>query len=146
MGCRWQFTAYFNAKLFKIMVNFLNLKPVNWNFVKNQSNVRLFGFSLQPYLTLEQIPKYTERVHEMDFRKSGLHLVKNLLCNMILCKAKLSRGKTFTVFQPIVKVFPLNHLLCTVHDGHGLMHQESFPVNSVFYAQLRKFQKFCCIQ
>ena len=49
---------------------------------------------------------------------------------------KLSSGKTFAVFQPIMKVFPLIHLLCTVHDGHGLM---SFPVNSVFYAQPRKF-------
>ena len=56
--------------------------------------------------------------------------------------AKFSCGKTFAVFvdfQPIVKVFPLNHLLCTVHDGHGLMHRESFPMNSVFCAQLRKF-------
>ena len=50
---------------------------------------------------------------------------------VILYTAKLSSGKTFTVFkvfQPIEKVFPLNHLLCTVHDGHGLMHHESFPV------------------
>ena len=38
-------------------------------------------------------------------------------------------------FSPIAKVFPLNHLLCTVHDGLGLMHYESFPVNSVFCAQ-----------
>ena len=56
--------------------------------------------------------------------------------------AKLSRGKTFavfTVFQPIAKVFPLNHLPCTVHNGMGLMHRESFPVNSVFCAQPRKF-------
>ena len=53
--------------------------------------------------------------------------------------AKFSSGKIFTVFQLIAKVFPLNHLLCTVHDGHGLMHCESFPVNSVFCAQLRKF-------
>ena len=45
----------------------------------------------------------------------------------------------FCVFQPIAKVFSLNHLLCTVHDGHGLMHRESFPVNSVFCAQPRKF-------
>ena len=48
-------------------------------------------------------------------------------------------GKTFTVFQPIAKVFLLNHLLCTVHDGHGLMHCKSFPVNSVFCAKPRKF-------
>ena len=53
--------------------------------------------------------------------------------------AKLLSGKTFTVFQPIAKVFPLNHLLRTVHDGHGLMHRVSFPVNSVFCAQARKF-------
>ena len=45
----------------------------------------------------------------------------------------------FVVFQLIAKVFPLNHLLCIVHDGHGLMHCESFPVNSVFCAQPRKF-------
>ena len=45
----------------------------------------------------------------------------------------------FHSFQPITKVFPLNHFLCTVHDGHGLMHHESFPVNSVFYARPRKF-------
>ena len=51
-------------------------------------------------------------------------------------------GKTFVVFavfQPIVKVFPFNHLLCTVHDGQSLMHCESFPVNGVFCAQPRKF-------
>ena len=57
----------------------------------------------------------------------------------ILYTAKLSSGKTFAVFQPIAKVFPLNHLLCTIHDGYGLMHHESFPVNSVFCAQPRKF-------
>ena len=56
--------------------------------------------------------------------------------------AKLLRGKTFVVFavfQPIAKVFPLNHLLSITHDGRGLMHRESFPVNGVFYTQLRKF-------
>ena len=34
---------------------------------------------------------------------------------------------------------PLNHLLYTAYDGHSLMHRESFPVNSVFCAQPRKF-------
>ena len=53
--------------------------------------------------------------------------------------AKLLSRKTFAVFQLIVKVFPLNHLLCTVHDGYGLMYRESFPVNSVFCAQPQKF-------
>ena len=53
--------------------------------------------------------------------------------------AKLSRKKTFTVFQPIAKVFPLNHLPCTVHNGMGLMHHKNFPVNSVFCAQPQKF-------
>ena len=56
--------------------------------------------------------------------------------------AKLSRGKTFavfTVFQPIAKVFPLNHLPCTVHNGMDLMHRKNFPVNSAFCAQMRKF-------
>ena len=42
-------------------------------------------------------------------------------------------------FSQSLKVFPLNHLLCTVHDGHGLMHRESFTVNSVFSAQPQKF-------
>ena len=50
---------------------------------------------------------------------------------------KLSSRKTFAVFQPIAKVFPLNHLLCTVYDGHGLMHCKSFPVNSVPYGAKR---------
>ena len=56
--------------------------------------------------------------------------------------ANLSSGRTFAVFvdfQPITKVFPLNHLLCTVHDGHGLMHRENFLVNSVFCSQPQKF-------
>ena len=56
--------------------------------------------------------------------------------------AKLSRGKTFavfTVFQPIAKVFPLNHLPCTIHNDVDLMHCENFPVNSAFCAQPRKF-------
>ena len=44
-----------------------------------------------------------------------------------------------TDFQPITKVFPLNHLLRTVHDGHCLMHRESFPVNSAFCTQPQKF-------
>ena len=65
---------------------------------------------------------------------------QTLLC--IPYTAKLSRGKTFavfTVFQPIAKVFSLNHLPCTVHNGMDLMHRENFPVNSVFCAQPRKF-------
>ena len=56
--------------------------------------------------------------------------------------AKFLSGKTFTffvVFQSIAKVFPSNHLLCTVHDGHDLMHHKSFPVNSVCCAQPQKF-------
>ena len=56
--------------------------------------------------------------------------------------AKLSSAKNFAVFavfQPIAKIFPVNHLLCTVHDGNGLMHRKSFPVNNVFCAQLQKF-------
>ena len=64
-------------------------------------------------------------------------MVQNLLYTV-----KILSGKTFaifTVFQPIAKVFPLNHLLCTVHNGHDLMHRESFPVNSVFCAQPRSF-------
>ena len=63
--------------------------------------------------------------------------------------AKLSSGKTFTffaVFQSIAKVFPSNHLLCTVHDGHGLMHRKSFPVNSVFFVHNRKsFKSYALI-
>ena len=61
---------------------------------------------------------------------------------MIPYMAKFSSGKTFAVFavyQPITKVFPLNHLLRTVNDGRGLMHRKSFPVNIVFCAQLQKF-------
>ena len=57
---RWEYTAYYNAKIFKIAVNFseiitiqltsyLNLKPVNWNFVNNQLNVQSSSFSSQPY-------------------------------------------------------------------------------------------------
>ena len=56
--------------------------------------------------------------------------------------AKLSRGKTptvFAVFWPIVKIFPLNCLLCTVRNGMGLVHRKSFPVNGMFCAQSRKF-------
>ena len=45
--------------------------------------------------------------------------------------AKLLRVTVFAVFQLITKVFPLNHLLCIVHDGHGLMHHGSFPVNNL---------------
>jgi len=56
--------------------------------------------------------------------------------------AKLLRGRTFAVFavfQQIAKVFPLNQLLCTVHDYHSLMHCENFPVNSVICTQPQKF-------
>ena len=31
------------------LTGFLNLKPVNWNFVKNQLTVQLSNFSTQPY-------------------------------------------------------------------------------------------------
>ena len=44
----------------------------------------------------------------------------------------------FVVFKPIAKIFPLNHLLCTVHDGHGLINRKIFPVNSVFSARPQK--------
>ena len=54
--------------------------------------------------------------------------------------AKLSIRKTFMVFQPIVEVFPLNHLLYTLHEVHGLMHRKSFPVTSVFCAQPQKIR------
>ena len=43
--------------------------------------------------------------------------------------ANVLRAKTFAVsaiFQPIVKVFPVNHLLCAVHDGLGQMHHKKF--------------------
>ena len=53
--------------------------------------------------------------------------------------AKLLRGENFRGFQPIMKVFPLNHLLCTVHNGKGLMHRESFPVNSVLCTTAKVF-------
>ena len=51
-------------------------------------------------------------------------------------------GKTFavfTVFQPIAKVFPLNHLPCTVHNGMDLMNRENFPVNSVLCTTAKVF-------
>ena len=53
----------------------------------------------------------------------------------ILYMAKLF----FCGFLANRKSFPLNHLLCTVHNGLGLMHRKSFPVNSVLCAQSRKF-------
>ena len=56
--------------------------------------------------------------------------------------AKLSRGETFTVFtvfQPIAKVFPLNHLPCTVHNGMDLMSRENFPVNGVLCTTAKVF-------
>ena len=64
---------------------------------------------------------------------SKFNLVTQLVAEVycILYIAKLSSGKTFAVFQPIVKVFPLNHLLCTAHDGHGLMHHENFAVYGI---------------
>ena len=60
---------------------------------------------------------------------------------LYLIRQNFRGGKTFavfTVFQPIAKVFPLNHLPCTVHNGMGLMDRESFPVKGVFCAQPRK--------
>ena len=53
----------------------------------------------------------------------------------IIVYRKTFEGETFAVFtvlQSIAKVFPLNHLLCIVKYGHGLMHHKNFPVNSVF--------------
>ena len=38
-----------------------------------------------------------------------------------------------------MKVFPLNHLLYTAHDGIDLIHRERFSVNRVFCAQPQKF-------
>ena len=68
--------------------------------------------------------------------------IKKTIMGNVPYTAKRSSGKTFAffvVFQSIAKVFPSNHLLCTVHYGHGLIHRKSFPVNSVFYAQPQKF-------
>ena len=45
----------------------------------------------------------------------------------------------FHSFSADYENFPLKYLLCTVHDGHGLMRRESFPVNNVFCKQPRKF-------
>ena len=80
-------------------------------------------------------------MYRLNFRVIiAFSIIAVLQCLIVIpYMAKLLSGKTFAVFQPITKVFPLNHLLCTVHDGHGLMHCESFPVNSVFCAQPRKF-------
>ena len=49
----------------------------------------------------------------------------------MLYTANVCRGKIFAVFQPIAKVFPLNYLLCKVHDGIGPMRCESFHVNGM---------------
>ena len=70
-----------------------------------------------------------------------MSLVLHYVClhHCIPYMAKLLRRKSFAIFQSIAKVFPLNHLLYTVHDGLSLMHHESFPVNSAFWAQQRKF-------
>ena len=45
----------------------------------------------------------------------------------------------FCSFSADHESFPLESLAMYVHDGHGLMHRESFPVNSVFCAQPQKF-------
>ena len=48
--------------------------------------------------------------------------------------------KIFRGFSADLESFPLESLaVYTVHDGHGLMHRKSFPVNSIFCAQPRKF-------
>ena len=49
------------------------------------------------------------------------------------------RGEKLSRFLAYRKSFPLNHLLCTVHNGMDLMHRKSFPVNSVLCAQPQKF-------
>ena len=52
---------------------------------------------------------------------------------------KTFEGKIFRGFSADCESFPLNHFLCIAYDGHGLMHHESFPVNSAFCAQPQKF-------
>ena len=38
-----------------------------------------------------------------------------------------------------MKVLPLNHLLCIINNGMGLMHRESFPVNGVLCTTAKVF-------
>ena len=93
--------------------------------------------SMQRYVCAHKLASCACTMHIYTLLHTSMH-THNCICThtQIPYTVKLSSGKTFAVFQPIMKVFPLIHLLCTVHDGHGLM---SFPVNSVFYAQPRKF-------
>ena len=56
--------------------------------------------------------------------------------------SKTFEGENFHGFGGFLanrEIFPLNHLLCTVHNGMGLMHRKSFPVNSVFCVQPQVF-------
>ena len=72
--------------------------------------------------------------------------IQTFLSNCKYCIRKTFERKNFCVFRGFLanrESFPLNHLLCTLHNGMGLMHHESFPVSSVFCAQPRKF---CRIQ
>ena len=45
----------------------------------------------------------------------------------------------FCIFLANRESFPLESLLCAVHDGLGLMHHVCFTVNSVLCAQPQKF-------
>ena len=49
------------------------------------------------------------------------------------------QGGKLSRFSANRENFPLESLLCTVHNGMGLMHRKSFPVNGVFCAQPREF-------
>ena len=85
----------------------------------------------------------------MGISKSFLKAVQRspfLTLQQDVCKASLYtvygktfEGENFRGFLANRESFPLESLLCTVHNGMGLMHRESFPVNGVFCAQLRKF-------
>ena len=69
-----------------------------------------------------------------------LHGTCRISCRYVTTEyGKTFEGENLRGFLANREVFPLNHLPCTVHNGMGLMHHESFPENSVFCAQPWKF-------
>ena len=80
-----------------------------------------------------------------NFRSSSVHWPLKLLkiittgclgasLSSFLLMLRYRMQQNFRSFSANRESFPSNHLLCTVNNDHGLMHRESFPVNSVFCA------------
>ena len=83
-----------------------------WSFDHSHCSIVLVNIS----------PVFCDFNNTYNYRTPAVALL--ILYSLVITVAILYTAK-LSLFQSIAEVFPSNHLLCTVHYGHGLMHRES---------------------